>query len=266
VNKGAYIALLSGLFLIPSVTAHLDLHPFLDPINYIKYSAWIVAFVTVFIIGRQLDDKYKKTIFLIITIPVLITTFYLAGFAIVQNINAVTDVKGPIHWHADFRVFSCGEELDLINPRFPANKVGIPLIHEHNDNRIHVEGVVTNWDHVRLQFFFDAIGGELTETTLGFPTNTGYVEKNTGDMCGNQPGILKIYVNGFRSDAQGIPYSPEYILAPHTHVPPGDCIIIDFSPGLEDRTDLICETWEVHEWNYDNYDEKMKTISWRSGH
>jgi len=36
----------------------------------------------------------------------------------------------------------------------------------------------------------------------------------------------------------------DYILSPHTSIPPGDCIIIEFDSDKE-KTDHICETYKV---------------------
>src|SRR3989344_115684 len=106
---------------------------------------WLfVSTFTILCCGSQMTHQYKKFFFLSITIPVAMVTLYLAGHTLYENAISVTG--GPVHWHADYQVWHCGERIDLVDPNFPSNKIGTPLLHEHDDDRVHMEGTVVNWD------------------------------------------------------------------------------------------------------------------------
>lgn len=228
---------------------------YLDPVLYIEISAIILVVLTVFIIvnkGKIVDSKYKKLVFLAFVIPVLLSTFYLAGFTVHKNLNSET--KGPVHWHADFEIWVCGEKIDLVNPTGLANKIGTPLFHEHNDDRIHVEGTVNRVEDVNIGAFFKTVGGDLTTTSFKYPTSDGrMIDVTNGDNCGEQEGELKVYVNGVKNDNPA-----DYMYYPHSGVPPGDCIIVEFGSNLEDTTDRVCNFWAANDWNYENYKELRK--------
>ena len=227
-----------------------------DPTLYIILTAsWIIIlsfFVIVFPPSKCKSKNCKKVLFLLFIIPVLLSTLYLGGHTVYKNIHSET--KGPVHWHADFRVWVCGEELDLINPTGLRNKVGNPLFHEHDDNRVHVEGTVDDISNVDFERFFKVIGGELTNSELVFPTeDKGRVEVSNGDLCSDLPGELAIYVNGVRiKDVQN------YMYYPHPLVPPGDCVIVEFGVDLPNKTDRICNSWAAKGWTYENYKELRK--------
>ena len=71
--------------------------------------------------------------------------------------------------------------------------------------------------------------------------------------------LTKVYVNGKKIDN----YS-EYVIYPDSIVPPGDCIVVLFDETNDDKTDIICESWEVNSWNYDNYERNQIKIGKRS--
>lgn len=225
-----------------------------NPILYIKLTGLLIAIISILVIifPKEKWEKYSKTIFFIFIIPTMLSTLYLAGHTVNHNIHSETG--GPIHWHADYQVWTCGNQLDLINPKGIANKVGSPLFHEHNDNRIHVEGTVANMADIDLESFFKVIGGELTSNKLVYPIEGGeIVSYETGDLCNGEVGELKVYVNG-----QSIDNIETYMYYPHALMPPGDCIIVEFGVNLPDKTTRICTWWESAEWNYENYKELRK--------
>ena len=188
--------------------------------------------------------RHKKFIFLLLAIPVMASTLYLAGHTIYKNATSVT--KGPVHWHADYEIWICGEQKELRDPEGFENKVGTSVLHEHNDNRIHIEGVVEKLGDVSLGAYFSSIGGLLTHHDLRFPSEDGFREVKDGIPCpGDVQGILKVYVNGKLAE------EPEsYVPSPEINVPPGDCIIFDFSPGESGTTERLCESWKAHGWSY----------------
>jgi len=203
-----------------------------------------LAFVVVAIRYEKQMKKSKKVVFIAIALPLLLASLFLVGTTIYTNIVSMTG--GPVHWHADYEVWACDKKLDLIDPKGLSNRIGTATLHEHNDDRIHVEGVVQDLQDVSLGGYFETIGGELSPNHLTYPTNEGELTYRTGDLCpDNKPGILKVFVNGKKKED----YS-HYVLTHVAYVPPGDCIIIDFSPEDAETTNKICASWRAKEWTY----------------
>src|SRR3989338_7665363 len=98
--------------------------------------------------GSSLTEPLKWFLFLGISIPVVFVTFYAAGATVYQN--HISETKGPVHWHADFEIWNCGEQVNLLDPTGLTNRIGTPLFHEHNDARIHVEGTLRAKEDVSL--------------------------------------------------------------------------------------------------------------------
>lgn len=156
--------------------------------------------------------------------------------------------KGPVHWHADFKIIACGKEIESVNVGGLSNKKGTNLLHEHEDRRIHIEGVVLEESDVSLESFFAVQGGELTETSFAIPTNEGIARYDNGDQCKDiGPGSLHVFLyttdNGIARQ-QKLDDFVNYVPSPHTQVPPGDCIIFEFGPEKE-RTDALCDFYQL---------------------
>ena len=228
--------------------------------------AWTFLFTIFLLLFRQrfidlgnnknkiLNNKTKMYIFIIFTIPIIISTLYLSITTVSENIVSVT--KGPVHWHADYEVWACGEKLDLIDPKFPRNKIGTPLLHEHNDDRIHVEGTVKNLESVSLSEYFKVIGGLLSEDNLTYQTNEKIVSYQNSQKCSdNSNGKIKVYVNGNKIDDY-----ENYLIYPDSYAPPGDCIIIEFSSKESEETDRLCSSWKSKGLIYKEFKRKEKTI------
>ena len=176
------------------------------------------------------NEGIKALAFGVIVIVVLGITGYLIFSTISTNVKSVTG--GPVHWHADFEIYSCGEKVDLIDPKGWDNKVGTPLLHEHNDGRIHVEGPVMNFADISLGNFFNVVGGLPLE--------------KQGE-CNGQPAILQAFVyqtEGNTFSQQKLEDFTNYVLSNYSKVPPGDCIIIEFGP-IKDRTDKLCNFYKT---------------------
>lgn len=226
---------------------------------------WIAIFTILLLIFKKkfvdlgnnkkeiLGDGAKAVIFGLMAIPILLSTFYISGMTVRENIISVTG--GPVHWHADYEVWACGEKLDLIDPVFPRNKIGSPLFHEHNDDRVHIEGTVHELDKVSLGAYFSIIGGHLSDGILTYPTVNGVKSFKDGEQCAGADATLNIYVNGKKVEDY-----EHHLFYPDAYVPPGDCIIVEFSSTNSDTTDKICASWEAKEWTYDNYEREEKTI------
>lgn len=125
-------------------------------------------------------------------VAVLLPSLYAAGAFVHESQTSWSG--GEIHWHADFEVFTEEngelERLNLIDPEnfceetthessymcSVNDRVGSTEYHEHNDNRIHVEGTFKNREDATLTAFFEEFEGQLENDKMVFPTNDGEVE------------------------------------------------------------------------------------------
>lgn len=200
------------------------------------------------------NDIIKAILFILIIVTIMANTFYLIGSTAYINLASVS--RGPIHWHAEFRVFNCGSELDLKDPIKPANAVGTHLLHEHNDGQIHIEEAVFDWDDVTLASFFHAVGGNFENGNFTFPTNNGDVIMQDGTICPNdQVAFLQVFL--LKADKNGINQTrlnqPEkYIISHEQRVPPGDCLIFEFDSAKE-KTDKLCLSYLPVQEKQKNY-------------
>ncbi len=197
----------------------------LQPVNWLVVSFAIVLLVVAYSIVRQdaMGEKGKKAAFALIVASVIISTAYLAGTTVWENVSSVTG--GPVHWHADFEVWACGEKLQLKESEGFEGKVGTNLFHHHNDLRIHVEGTVRDLQDVSLGNFFRSISGDLHDDHVAVILHDGTrLDKNNGDLCPDgRPGTLQLYVNGKREE-----HIDDYVIAPYSTVPPGDYLHVVF--------------------------------------
>lgn len=58
-----------------------------------------------------------------------------------------------------------------------SDRTGITKYHEHDDSRIHLEGIFKEREDATLAAFFETFGGELSTTKMKMPTNSGAVDK-----------------------------------------------------------------------------------------
>ena len=213
----------------------------------------IVFFVLLFLFYTKSLTHYKTLIFYLIIIPIVLSSLFLAGSTV--YVNLISDTRGPVHRHADFEVWNCEEKLDLIDPRGLSNKVGSALFHEHNDNRVHVEGVVLDIATVGIDNFFQIIEGDLHENGFSFPTEEGMVNVRNGEFCNDKLGKVQVFlyqvINPKEEKKSGFIYSQkklenfeDYVPSPYSLVPPGDCIIIEFVEEKE-KTDHLCESYRT---------------------
>lgn len=237
-----------------------------EAIKHGSLNVILVSLIVVFILigyavlqrkALEKSNMQKIIIFSIMTAAVVGTTLYAAGSTV--YLNVISETGGPVHWHADFEIWDCGREIDLINPTGLSNRVGTPTLHEHGDNRIHVEGVPIQKRDVNLQNFFHVVGGRLERDYFAIPTNDSTKEKvvkhemRTGNYCNGEPGVLQAFVYKVTNpeDRKKWVYKQRklteyenYIMSNYQNVPPGDCIIIEYDRDKE-STDRICETFSV---------------------
>lgn len=208
-------------------------------------SFFVFIAVAIAAIVKNEPETLKKILFGLIVVPIVLATFYLIASTIYLNRISVTG--GPVHYHADFEVWVCGQEIDLIDPKWYSNKVGTPVLHEHNDKRIHVEGVVIDWKDISLGEFFRVVGGALSNTSFTIPTNVATITVENGRMCSGEEGEVQVFTYQTEGDEfwqEKLENPAEYVLSPQTLVPPGDCIIVEFD-APKGRTDKLCQQYEV---------------------
>ena len=206
----------------------------------------ILAFLTVIsLIIKEKSETLKYVLFGGTLTVIVGYTAYLAWSTISVNTRSIT--KGPVHWHADFQIWDCGQRVDLINPTGLDNKIGTSLLHEHNDERIHVEGPVMDYQGITLGNFFKVVGGNMEEGLLSIPTNNGLLTMSSGSDCNGQMTRLQVFVYSTKDEIfkqQKISNPWDYVLSPHSGIPPGDCIIVELDK-LKDKTDKICTFYEI---------------------
>lgn len=223
-----------------------------DPSEFLYYSFLLMIIAILYSLTHKLNKSGKKIAFLIITIPVIISTLYLGGHTI--YLNLISETGGPVHWHFDYEVWVCDEKLDLINPTGLTNRVGTSVLHEHNDERVHVEGVLVKKSDANLDAFFHTIGGDLHDDKLIFTTNDEVVSVKNGDTCPNgNPGTLQVFL--YKTESTTFTQTKledftNYIMSPESQVPPGDCIIVEFGE-VKESTNKLCLTYQVAEENGD---------------
>ena len=269
---------LVALVLLPIVSAHgegeesdLGAAYTLDKGEAIKHGSinliLIASIIISILVGYAVLQKkaihksntQKVVVFSILTAAAVGTTLYAAGSTVYLNI--ISETAGPVHWHADFEIWDCGNEIDPIDPTGLSNRVGTPTLHEHGDNRIHVEGVPIQKRDVNLHNFLHVIGGDLQKDYFTIPIDGGTEEESlilmhemrTGELCGGERGVLQIFVYKVINPDERKRWVYEqvkltdyenYIMSPYQNVPPGDCIIIEYDRDKE-STDKLCETFEV---------------------
>lgn len=195
------------------------------------------------------NERAKIIIFWSITTIILAVTFFLIGDTVLKNIRSVT--KGPVHWHADFEVWNCGELVRLIPPKGISNKVGKSLLHEHGDQRIHIEGVIGELSDVSLAAFWESVGGKFTAETLVVPTQLGALELKNGANCASgEPAELRMTVYETKNERTvrrelSLEEAIRYVPSPENRVPPGACLIFEFTPKDSPPTSHLCEQYRI---------------------
>ena len=198
------------------------------------------------IVLKSKTERVKYVLYALFVIIALSNTIYLAGSTLYLNQMSITG--GPIHYHADFEIWNCGVKVEIADPVGLSNKVGTEVIHEHNDDRIHIEGVLLDSHDARVSHFFELIGGELHDNHISVPTESGMISLQTGQTCPNQTAAaLQVFVYKSQGEtfSQTKLLDPEsYIISPHSQVPPGDCIIIEFG-RVREKTDKLCSFYQI---------------------
>lgn len=204
--------------------------------------------VIISILLKEKSEFLKFVLFGTITIVVILNTLYLVSSTIYLNNIAIS--KGPVHYHADFRIFDCSREVELIDPEGLSNKVGTETLHEHNDKRIHIEGVIVEERDASIGRFFNVVGRKMTSGEIEIPTEDGVLKRQNGDLCPDgSSGVIQVF--RYKTDPQAKTFIQEkladpinYVISPYGQVPPGDCIIVEFGPQKE-KTEYLCEQYQL---------------------
>lgn len=246
----------------------------------------IIAAIIIAVLCANRTPKIKLPLFMIILVTTIGTTLTISGGTVYLNVRSATG--GPVHWHADFEIWACDNEINLRDPRgLLSNKIGSPTLHEHNDKRIHLEGVpVTLPQDASLGKFMQTVGGELSQSNMIVPLNDDRLFENgdgedgdgqaapnpvpmqsfihttpdgqearftTGQQCGEEPAAVQVFAYNY--DQANKTYRQHkledpasYAITGRDQVPPGDCVIFEFGP-TRDRTDKLCKQYGVRDVN-----------------
>lgn len=218
-----------------------------NSINFSLVAVGLLFFLTILsLLLRQKSEFLKYLFFWGIVLVVASNTSYLVASTVYLNQSSQT--SGPIHWHADFEIWHCGRQINIKDPKGFSNKIGEAVVHEHNDNRMHFEGVLLNLDDASLSHFFKALGGDMDNQHLSVPTSEGMLNLQDGDVClDEEQASMQVFVyktqNG-RYFQQKIADPQNYLISQHSKVPPGDCVIFEFGQS-KDKTEHICQSYSV---------------------
>ncbi|MEK6922200.1 MAG: hypothetical protein AABX08_00185 [Nanoarchaeota archaeon] len=130
--------------------------------------------------------RNKKVIgwfFTILVAGVLIYGIYFLFSG--EKFETYTD--GPVHWHANIKVFVCGNEIEMPSP-FGNQHIGSPLLHTHDDRLIHIEGTIIKAEDITLGKYMSNVGMNFKNDEL--------IDKRDGDLCEGKPGKVKLFVDG----------------------------------------------------------------------
>lgn len=226
-------------------------HPH-SPVDYLPIDPFPLALGAFFVIlllsflslvfQSRMNEIHKKTVFVFVGLLVIFVTLY-AGATTVY-LNLISESGGPVHWHADFEVWVCGGKItNLVETIGLESYVGTPVLHHHNDYRMHVEGLVVKKSDVSLQNFFSAIGGTLEHDSIEIPLrDKSLLKKQNGDLCNGKPGKLQLFVKNGQTSNEFVlaPELQEYVLSPYyetvaTGVGEGDLLKIVFDAEGENN-------------------------------
>ena len=268
---------LLGQFSGPATT---DLARNLGDLSVALTSAAIITLmilVVAAVITHQRQPKFRAPLFTLIVLVTVSTTLMLAGSAITLNVNSPTG--GPVRWGSDYQIWACDNQLDLRDPRgLLGDRTGIPTLYEKNDGRIYYDGTPTTLpDDASLGRFMEAVGGEISDSSLVVPLNDDsgfigtpvaphqvepYIDTDhtgtsarfvNGQKCGDSPAQLQAFIYTFNPLANTyhqtkLTHPASYELSHSKRSPPGDCVIIEFSPP-KDRTDHLCAGYGVRDYD-----------------
>lgn len=229
---------------------------------------------------KRMKNSKKRGLFAGIVSAIVMTTVFLFGSTI--YLNTVSDSGGPVHWHSDIEFWVCGTEVELRDPKGALNnKIGTATYHEHNDKRLHLEGVVVDEEYdASLEKFMKVSGGDLTDSKIIIPTEKSIIEDDpdgdvsfedaeslrefyreytsgsvlelsNGQSCNGSPSETQVFVYSYNKEDNTYTQTKladpkRYTMRDESVVPPGDCVIVEFGPA-RDATDKLCLQYGIRD-------------------
>jgi hypothetical protein len=150
-------------------------------------------------------------------------------------------------------VWKCGEQLDMIDPTGIDNRVGTWEVHEHNDQRMHIEGTILDMEQASFHHFFEIVGGKVEDDGMVFPSTKGEVAIPLEGTCNGAHAELQGFLyrvtnpqdaKQWKYEQTKIAYPFDEKMAPYSNVPPGDCLIIEYGP-VKETTDKLCASYDA---------------------
>ncbi len=142
-------------------------------------------------VQQEAKEQRKQYFWIAFTLVILVAFAVAIWYFYTHRQETYTDRE--VHWHAYVDMSICGEHKDL--PKSEGGDTvhgkqfkGIHLLHTHDDNIIHIEGLIQKKEDIALGRFFDVIEMPFDKDKI--------MDKKNGDLCPDgRPGILKMYVN-----------------------------------------------------------------------
>jgi hypothetical protein len=242
----------------------------------------ILLGIAAVVVGNKKYEYVKVPLFVAIAATIILPSLLLMGSTV--YVNTISESKGPVHWHTDIEFWVCGQEIELRNPTgFLSNKIGTSTYHEHDDKRIHLEGVVIKKEYdASLEKFMDVTDGDITQTSLVIATEDVIFENDldgdvprgdeevvrqfltrnsngqaqlsleNGKNCGeNQPAEVQVFLLRYNGDDETYTQTKledpaRYVMRDESVVPPGDCLIVEFDVR-KSSTDRLCKQYGVRD-------------------
>ncbi|MFB6245506.1 MAG: hypothetical protein ABEJ03_04130 [Candidatus Nanohaloarchaea archaeon] len=245
---------MAGAALVATEAA-VALYPNTDFVPYVlpAMQAGVVSIAVLagvsFVKESDLGDKEKNILMNGFIVAVMAPTLLAAGAFLHSTQTSWTD--GEVHYHADYEVLverdGQLERTDLVNPSEFCkdtshestymcsinDRTGSVKYHEHNDQRIHLEGTFKHREDASLSSFFETFGGRLSNERLVYPTTDGtidvtengknikiLVQKGVGGSrhwCAIGENVSK--ENKCRSHGRLADSPEDYVISPHTQNP-----------------------------------------------
>lgn len=135
---------------------------------------------------KFLKKSIRYSILILVLFSLTYVAFLLFNFYSPDLPNRFKE--GNVHWHSKVSIFVCGEYRSLAHLGTEEHHIGLPLIHTHGDNLIHIEGEPITYEDITLGKFFKSI-------KIPFENNR-IMEKVDSDKCLDlKLGKLKVFLN-----------------------------------------------------------------------
>lgn len=197
-----------------------------------------------FFITRRANKLDSRVVFFAITACVFATTALLIMSTLFLTFTSWS--KGPIDWRAYLEIWACDKEYSPYIYDSKEQTYGPRIIYDKDQKQIQLRGLMKRPEDSTLTQLIEGLGGELTAQSLMLPINNGTVRFTNNDRCGQDKAEVQVFVYHMNRDGtfaqRKIMAFSDYQIQPFSSVPPGDCIVIEFSPP-KDRTDKKCRSY-----------------------